>query len=62
MPYAQETTNIEESDLSEQPQTMTVRDDGPGARAEDGLDRAGKTTSLAVGVETRDADGGAGGF
>jgi len=48
MPRAQETTPIEESDLPEQPDTMTTVDDGPGARVEDSLDRAGEATHRGV--------------
>jgi len=48
MPWAQEMTHIEESDLPEQPDTMTTRDDGPGARVEASLDRAGEATHRGV--------------
>jgi len=48
MARAQEMTHIEESDLPEQPDTMTSRDDGRGARVEDSLDCAGEATHRGV--------------
>ena len=48
MPYAQEASHVEESDLPEQPDATGTRDDGPGARVEDSLDRAGKATHRGI--------------
>ena len=48
MPRAQDATKIEESDLPERPDAMANSDDGPGARVEDSLDRAGEATHRGV--------------